>query len=65
MAHVLFATDESGKTVYRCLGYVRIATQAHLPEHIAHRHTMGAARRPCSHTARAGRLGADPPAFGY
>ena len=34
MGHVPFATDESGKTVYLCLGYVRIATQAHLSEHI-------------------------------
>lgn len=35
MGHVPFATDESGKTVYLCLGYVRIATQAHLSRRTA------------------------------
>lgn len=36
MGHVLFATDESGKTVYRFLRpHVRIATQAHLSKRTA------------------------------
>ena len=63
MGHVPFATDESDKTVYLCLGYVRIATQAHLSERIAIQRAQHAGLAVIQR-GREGR-GADPPAFGY
>lgn len=63
MGHVPFATDESGKTVYLCLGYVRITTQAHLSRRTAIQWVPYAGLAVIER-GREG-WGADPPAFGY